>query len=117
MSGLAWSTSLSRDQAQARCSTGAKFAAEVFRFSGAASPGCPHLRDLARHQSAVSGDDGEGSARSLILHEGLESLEWPCAAMMTMAVVVVAAAAAALVEVGQVRSERTSRAPVCDVTR
>lgn len=56
---------------------------------------------------------------ALILHEGLESLEWPCAAMMTMAVVVVAAAAAAaaLVEVGQVRSERTSRAPVCDVTR
>lgn len=39
---------------------------------------------------------------------------------MTMAAVVVvaAAAAAALVEVGQVRSERTSRAtPVCDVTR
>lgn len=37
---------------------------------------------------------------------------------MTMAAAVVAAAAAALVEVGQVRSERTSRAtPVCDVTR
>lgn len=78
----------------------AKFDAEVSQFSGSVSPAGPHLRDLARHQSAVSGDDGKGGAGSLILGEGLK---WPCA--LAAAIM----AAAALVEVGQVRSERTSR--------
>lgn len=32
------------------------------KFSGSGSPGCPHLPDLAEHQSAVSSDDGEGAA-------------------------------------------------------
>lgn len=44
-------------------------------FSGSGSPGYPHLPDLSQHQSAVSSDDGEGAARSLIRHEGLKS---PC---------------------------------------